>query len=85
MTPEIQHTFKSCQSKGRKLGNEAKLHSLRRSSGNVEVALNLMIDCCCNKSSWLNKRKHEFQIITPIMGLAFSFFSGQLDEHVVGE
>jgi len=34
------HTFKSCQSKGRKLENEAKLHSLRRSSGNVEVAFN---------------------------------------------
>jgi hypothetical protein len=66
MTPEIQHTFKSCQSKGRKFGNEAKLH------------------CYCNKSSWLNKRKHELQIITPIMGFAFSFFFTQLVEHVVG-
>ncbi len=66
MKPEIQHTFKSCQSKGRKFGNEVNLH------------------CYCNKSSWLNKRKHELQIITPIMGFAFSFFFTQLFEHVVG-
>jgi hypothetical protein len=61
MTPEIQHTFKSCQSQGRKFGNEAKLHSLGGSSGNIKVSINLMTDCYCNKSSWLNKRKHELQ------------------------
>jgi hypothetical protein len=84
MTPEIQHTFKSCQSKGRNFGNEAKLHSLRGSSGNVKVSINLITDCYCNKSSWLNKRKHKLQIITPIMGSTFSFFFAQLVEHVVG-
>ncbi len=75
MTREIQHTFsRVAKAKEENWEMKLKLHSLRKNSGNVEVSFNLMIDCYGNKSSWLNKRKHELQIITPIMASPLVFF-----------